>query len=368
MICVAIKLYFYSSTVLTSVMDYDEEKATPQLSNSNKAMTKLQVYKNLLFIGLLNVFQYSATISTNALITSTGGKTLGNIVYCLNYFFSAIFSLLSIAVLNSRIKEKEILWISNIALVIFAIANLHISYYTLIPASFFHGFAVAMAFVTSLVYVNKLAIHYAETYKLDNDGTISLFGGILFGFSLAGYLVGNGTTAGILTVLKSDNSGDTNSTGYDNLHATYTNSVDARGALSNGTDFTNSNEDCQTIDDAIEFTVLTESVIRGAVIMYSILALLTTAFIDDFDKYHRIKLVITFREKVTEVIGLLWPSIKSAAKVAIKKKMCLTFPMFVTIAVSNGFIFASYTKASCIWIYVCNIYVCTHYVCSKPYI
>ena len=342
-------------------MDYDEEKAISQSSNCNKAMTKLQVYKNLLFIGLLNLFQYSATISTNALITSTAGNTLGNIVYCLNYFFSAIFSLLSIAVLSSRIKEKEILWISNIALVIFAVANLHISYYTLITASFFHGFAVAMAFVTSLVYVKKLATHYAETYKLDNDGTISLFGGILFAFSLGGYLVGNGTTAGILTVLKSDNNGDTNSTGYDNLHATYTNSVDARGVLSNDTNYTNSNKDCQTIDGAIEFTVLTESVIRGVVIFYSILALLTTAFIDDFDKYHRIKLVITFREKVTEVIGLLRPSIKSAAKVAIKKKMCLTFPMFITIAVSNGFIFATYTKVSKLAMdvrtYVVNMYV-----------
>ena len=335
-------------------MDYDEEKAIPQLSNSNKPMSKLQVYKNLLLIGLLNVLQYSATNSTNALITSTAGKTLGNIVYCLNYFFSAVFSLLSIAVLLSRIKEKEILWISNIALVVFTVANLHVSYYTLIPASFFHGFAVAMAFVTSLVYVNKLAVHYAETYKLDNDGTISLFGGMLFGFSLAGYLVGNGTTAGILTVLKSENHGDANSTGSDNLHANYTNVGDVNSTLYSDINYTNSDEDCQTNDGAIEFTVLTESVLRGAIIIYSILALLTTAFIDDFDKYHRIKLVITFREKITEVIGLLWPSIKSAAKVAIKKKMCLTFPLFLTIAVSNGFIFASYTKASWLWIYVCS--------------
>ena len=330
-------------------MDYDEEKTTSQFSNSNKAMSKLQVYKNLFLIGLLNLFQYSATNSTNALITSTAGKTLGNIIYCLNYFFSAVFSLLSISVLNSRIREKEILWISNIALVIFTVANLHISYYTLIPASFFHGFAVAMAFVTSLVYVNKLAVHYAETYKLDNDSTISFFGGMLFSFSLAGYLVGNGTTAGILTLLKSENNGDANNTGSDNLHANYTNSGDVKGTLTN---YTNSDEDCQTIDDAIEFTVLTESILRGAIIMYSILALLTTILIDNFDKHHRIKLLLTFREKITEVIGLLWPSIKSTAKAATKKKMCLTFPLFLTIAVSNGFIFASYTKASWLWIYI----------------
>ena len=95
---------------------------------------------------------------------------------------------------------------------------------------------------------------------------------------------------------------------------------------------------------------MTESILRGAIIVYSILALLTTGFIDDFDKYDRIKLVLTFREKITEVIKLLWPSIKSTVEVAVKKKMYLTFPLFVAIAVNNGFIFASYSKAG--WLYI----------------
>ena len=47
-----------------------------------------------------------------------------------------------------------------------------------------------------------------------------------------------------------------------------------------------------------------------------------------------------------EVIRSLCPSIKSAAKVATNRKICLTFPMFIAIGISNGFIFASYTKAS----------------------
>ena len=319
-------------------MNYDDECMTPQVSSSDKPMSKVQVYKNLVVLGAMNFLQYSATVGTSALITSTAGRTLGNIVYFLNYFFSTVLCLLSIPMLNSHIKEKEILWINNISLVIFTVANLHISYYTLIPGSFFHG-SVAMAFVTSLVYVTKLAKHYAETFKLNSNNIISLFNGILIAFSFGGYLLGNGTTSVILTLLNSESNGES-----DNLHANYINS---NGTISNDTDHAfNSDEDCQSNDDAIEFTYLTESILRGAIIVYSILALLTTAFIDDFDKYDRIKLVLTFREKITEVFKLFWPSIKSTVKVAVKKKMYFTCPLFVTIAVNNGFIFASYTKAS----------------------
>ena len=334
------------TVVLTLTMDYDDEHMTPQVSSNDKPMSKVQVYKNLVVIGAMNLLQYSATIGTSALITSTAGKTLGNIVYFLNYFFSTVLCLLSIPMLNSHIKEKEILWINNISLVIFTMANLHISYYTLIPGSFFHGSSTAMAFVTSLVYVTKLAKYYAEAFKLNSSSMISLFNGILIAFSFGGYLLGNGTTSVILTLLISESNDES-----DDLYANDTNFYGANGTVSNYTDHAfNFDEDCQSSDDAIEFTALTESILRGAIIVYSILALLTTGFIDDFDKYDRIKLVLTFREKITEVIKLLWPSIKSTVEVAVKKKMYLTFPLFVAIAVNNGFIFASYSKAS--WLYI----------------
>ena len=314
-------------------MDLAEEKTS---TDNNKAMSRLQIYKNLLLIGILNLLQYSATIPTNTLITSTAGKTLGYIAYSLNYSFSAAFALLSIPILNCRIKEKEILWINNISLVIFAICNLYISYYTLILASFFHGLSTAMAFVTSLVYANKLAVNYAEAYRLDCNSTISFFGGTVTAFSLVGYLFGNGTTAGILTLLKSEDS--------DGPSANITNFND--NLINSTKNHTSSDEDCHTNDDAIELTVLTESILRGAIIAYSVLALLTTAFLDDIDKYYRIKYVLTLQEKVMEVVRSLWPSIKSAAKAATNRKICLTFPLFITIAISNGFIFATYTKAS----------------------
>jgi len=315
-------------------MDFEnEEQASSQsASDSDKLMSRLQVYKNLVVVGMLSLFQYSATNPTNALVTSTAGKTLGNIAYSLNYLFSAVFILLSIPVLNSRIKEKEILWMNNVALIIFTIGNVYISYYTLIPASIFHGMSVAMACVTSLVYVNKLAVHYAEVYKLDSKSIISFFGGIYIAFALAGYLVGNSTAAGIISLLKSKDIDDINNTFYDT------------NLINSTMNFTGSDKECHTNDDAVELTFLAEIVLRGAIIAYSVLALLTTAFLDDFDKYYRIKYVLTLREKVNEVTQLLWPRLKSTAKVAMKKKMCLTSPLFVTIGVTNGFIIASYTK------------------------
>lgn len=348
-------------------MDSYEEETFSQSSDANKTMSRLQVYKNLMLIGIMNLLQYSATIPTNALVTSTAGKTLGYTAYSLNYFFSAIFALLSIPVLNSQIKEKEILCINNVSLIIFTIGNLYISYYTLIPASFFHGLSTAMAFITSAVYVNKLAVHYAEAYKLDSNNTISYFGGILLAFSLVGYLLGNGTTSGILTLLKSESNNGPSANG--NISDLNVNETDL---INNAINYTNSDddsdEDCYTNDDAIEFTVLTESVLRGIIVTYSILALLTTLLLDNFDKYYRIKYVLTLQEKVLEVIKLLWPSIKSTFKVATKKKMFLSFPLFVTIAVANGFIFATYTKvyiAECIGVHFVGYIIMAYGVSSS---
>ena len=167
----------------------------------------------------------------------------------------------------------------------------------------------------------------------------------MLAFSLVGYLLGNGTTSGILTLLKSESNNGPSANG--NISDLNVNETDL---INNAINYTNSDddsdEDCYTNDDAIEFTVLTESVLRGIIVTYSILALLTTLLLDNFDKYYRIKYVLTLQEKVLEVIKLLWPSIKSTFKVATKKKMFLSFPLFLTIAVANGFIFATYTKAS----------------------
>lgn len=325
-------------------MDTVEEKSSASNSDG-RAMSRLQVYKNLLVIALMNMFQYSVTNPTNALVTSTAGKTLGNVAYSLNYLFACLFTILSIPVLNSRVKEKETLWINNTALVIFAICNWYISYFTLIPASFFHGLSVAIAYMVSLVYINKLAVDYAEAYKLTTKSVISFFSGIMVGFSLVGYVIGNGTAALILTLLRSedDRDADTNVTTSANTNSDITNVT---------RNFSNSDKECQTNDDGIEFTVLTASVLRGVIVGYSILALLTTAFLDDFDKYHRIKIVLTLREKISEVIRLLWPNIKNIAKVGLQKKMYSTYPLFLTVGISNGFIFSTYTKASCTHTYV----------------
>ena len=322
-------------------MDSDKQKASPQSSDNNKPMSRLQVYRNLIVIGILNLFQYSATNPTNALITSTAGKTLGSITFFLNFFFTATFSLLSIPVLKSRVKEKEILWINNIALITFTIGNLYISYYTLIPASFFHGFAIANTFVTSLVYVKKLAAHYAEAYKLNSTTVISLFGGILLGLVRAGFFLGNATASVILTILQPERMHSDDFIGNDDNGTIFT--IDDINGTKN---YTNSDGQCHTNDDAIEFTVLTMYVLRGVIIIYSLLALLTTAFLDDFDKYQQNKCVLTVKEKITDVIKLLWPSIKSAAIMVVNKKMFLTIPLFITIGVTNGFMYASYAKAS----------------------
>ena len=329
-------------------MDSVEEKTS--VNSSGRAMSRLQVYKNLLVIGLMNMLQYSVINPTNALVTSAAGKTLGNVAYSLNYLSACIFTILSIPVLNSQVKEKEVLWINNIALVVFAICNWYISYFTLITASFFHGLSVAVAYMVSLVYINKLAVYYAEEYKLSAKSVISLFSGIMVGFTLVGYIIGNGTASLILTLLKSEGNDDTNT----NFTTTNNGSLSVAFATKN---YSSSDEECHTNDDAIEFTVLIASILRGVIVVYSLLALLTTAFLDDFDKYHRIKLVLTQREKMSDIIRLLWPSLKHIVKIGTKRKMYSTYPLFMAVGISNGFIFSSYTKVSCIYVAI-HVIVC----------
>ena len=300
---------------------------------STLVMSKLTIYKNLVIVGLINLFQYSATNPTNSLVTSVAGKTLGNIVYSFNYFFSCLFTLLSIPILNSEMKEKQVLIVSTMSLVFYTACNWYISYYTLIPGSLFHGIAVSITCVTSLVYANKLATRYAREQKLNETSIISYFNGIVTAFSTAGFITGNGTAALVLTILKTDdNDGYVNGTGFNETRR----------------NFTYSDGECRTNDDVLEFDIAAENVLRGIIFIYSVLGFAIVFFMDNLDKNDRVSYVFYWEQCLVQVMKQLWPSVKSLAKLAITRHILLTIPLFIATGVANGFIFSSYTKVQCL--------------------
>jgi len=322
--------FFYFKVLIA--MDADIDINTLEFS-STLAMSKVTVYKNLLIIGLINLFQYSATNPTNSLVTSVAGKTPGNIVYSFNYLFSCLFTLLSIPILSSEMKEKRVLMVTTMSLVFYTACNWYISYYTLIPGSFFHGVAVSITCVTSLVYANKLGTRYAREQKLNETIIISYFNGIVTAFSTAGFITGNGTAALILTILKTDeNVGFVNETGINEK----------------GRNFTYSDDGCHTNDDALEFSVAAENVLRGIIFIYSVLGFAVVFFMDNLNKNDRVSYVYYWEQCIVQVVKQLWPSVKSLAKLSITRHILLTIPLFITTGVANGFIFSSYTKVQCL--------------------
>ena len=320
--------FTFNSLKYLDTMDIDIDMNTVE-STSTPVMSKFTVYKNLVAVGFINLFQYSATNPTNALVTSVAGKTLGNVVYSLNYIFTCLFTLLSIPILNSQMKEKQMLLISTMSLVIYTACNWYISYYTLIPGSFFHGFSVSLTYVTSLVYANRLAARYVREQKLDKTSIISYFNGIVTAFSTAGFITGNGTTAIVLTMLNTDdNDGYINVTNF---------------SLTTG-NFTPSDDKCHTNDDELEFSIAAENVLRGIIFIYSICGFLAVIVVDNLDQNDRVTYVIYWEQCLVQVAKQVWPSLKSFARLATTQHILLTFPLFITTGAAHGFIISSYTK------------------------
>ena len=172
--------------------------------SSTKVWPKKVIYKNLTMIGLVSLLNYSAIGPTNTLMTSVAGRTLGNLTYGMSYFFTALFNFLSVPFLSSFSSRKKLVLFGVSCIIEFIACNWYTSYYTLIPGAVLFGIGVPVVWMTSLVYVKELAVYYAKNSAQKDTNIASYFTGILIAFFVIGYLVGNATTAGILTILKSD--------------------------------------------------------------------------------------------------------------------------------------------------------------------
>ena len=304
-----------------------DEKGIQKASDNDVVYSRKMVYKNLLVLGFVQLLSYAAINPTNALVTTTAGKTLGNITYGLNYIFSCLFSFLTISMLNKQTSKRNVILFGIACIVGFTACNWYVSYYTLIPGTVLFGVGVSSSWIISLTYIKKLSVNYSKSYSFSEQHITSLFAGIVIGLSVAGYVLGSATTSGVLTLLNSEN--DT---------------VSANEVLNNLTNGDSSKE-CHTNDDKLELNFITMNVLRGLFLFYSLLGLIIMLFLDDLEKKSS-GLQVTFKLTILNYVKNIWLNINVVRKLFAKKEMIISLPLFISIGASTTFVFTVYTKVS----------------------
>ena len=289
--------------------------------------SKKRVYKNLLIVGLMQLLSFTAISPTAALVTTTAGKTLGTITFSLNNIFSCLFSFLTISVMDKETNKKMVMLFGNVCIIGFTACNWYVSYYTLIPGTLLFGLGLSTIWLASMIYIKKLSVNYTKNYNLNEKHVTSLFTGIVMGFSLAGYTVGNVTTSGVLMLLKPNDS-DNNTITVDKL----TNHSDAR--------------ECFTNDDELEFNFVMMNVLRGLIVFYSVLGFIVVLlFLDGLEKRSP---QVAFQPRLVmfKFIRSIWLNVVSIAKLLDKKELIMSCPLFIASGASLSFVYTIYTKVS----------------------
>ena len=284
------------------------------------------IYKNLIIVGLVNLLNYSAIDPTSTLMTSVAGRTLGNLTHGMSYCFTSLFTFLSVTLLSNFTSRKKLILFGVLCIVGFVACNWYTSYYTLLPGTVLFGIGVPIVWITSLVYLRELAVYYTRNSTLKDTNITSYFTGILIAFSVVGYLVGNITISGVLTLLKSDEV---------NNNAT---------SINLNSSFTESSNECQTNDDGLQLDSLTTNILRGMLLIYPTLSLIAVVFLDDLEKpQHQINTGVNVLSTATKQV---WLSAISIIKSLIRKKMLMSCPLFFTSGLGIGFLYTRYTKVS----------------------
>ena len=308
-----------------------DEKGIQKASDNDVVYSRKMVYKTLLVIGFVQLLSYAAINPTNALVTTTAGKTLGNITFGLNYIFSCLFSFFTISMLNKQTSKRMVIIFGTSCIVGFTACNWYISYYTLIPGTVLFGVGTSSSWIITLMYIKKLSINYSKSYNFNEQHITSLFTGIVIGLSVAGYVLGNATTSGVLMLLKTnDNENDTES---------------ANELILNNLTYDDNLKECHTNVDKLELNFITMNVLRGLFLFYSLMGLIIVLFLDDLEQKSS-ALQLTFKLTILNYIKNIWLNLTIVKKLLIKKEMIISLPLFITIGASITFAFTRYTKVS----------------------
>ena len=309
-------------------MDKQGTLKTGSCNNVMKVIdSKKTVYKNLLIVGFIQLLSFAAISPTGSLMTTSAGKMLGNVTFALNHIFSCLFSFFAISLLDKETSTKMVILLGNACIVGFTACNWYISYYTLIPGTLLFGIGLSTSWIASMMYAKKLSVNYTTKHNLNEQHITSLFTGIILGFSVAGYTLGNATTSSVLMLLKPHDSEN-----------------DTAKEL-NGSEHYN-NKHCHTNDEQLEFDFITINVLRGLIVFYSLLGfVIVLVFLDNLEK-KGLQIACNIRSVVFNFIRNVCHNAVAVAKVLATKELIMSCPLFITSGASLSFVYTIYTKVS----------------------
>ena len=310
-----------------------DEKKIHKEGNSDviePVTSRKAAYRNLLIVGTVQLLSYAAINPTVTLLTTTAGKTLGNVTFGLNYIFNCLFSFFTVCMLDKETSKKLVILFGNACLVGFTACNWYVSYFTLIPGTILFGAGLSASCIASLMYARKLSMNYSKNYKLNEQRTSSLFTGIVMGMSVGGYTLGNATTSGVLMLLQANDNND--------------NVTASAEEMNNLTDH-NDIRECHTNDDKLEFSFDTMNVLRGIIVLHSLLSFIIALFLYDLER-KSLQKTIQPRLIVFNFVNSIRLNVMPLLKLLIKKEMMMSVPLFATEGASISFIFTRYTEVS----------------------
>lgn len=140
-------------------------------TNSTTANSRYFAYKNLLLISFIVLSLYTAIFPLHDLQTSMYRKDgLGYIGLLIKYIGMTISSLFFGKFFLTRIGPKYTICISMVGYLSFVLANIHGSWFTLVPAGFLFGVGTGLHWVSAPSYIKILATKYSEaTGQLETD-------------------------------------------------------------------------------------------------------------------------------------------------------------------------------------------------------
>ncbi|XP_031396132.1 UNC93-like protein 3 [Punica granatum] len=195
------------SAVMDSAVSRDEEAPLVATQLPNHAPRKHTRDVHILSCGFLLIFlAYGAAQNLESSVNTTGN--LGTISLGILYVSFTIFSLGASLVVRA-LGSKNAVLLGTSGYWLFIAANLRPSWYTMIPASLYLGFAASIIWVGEGTYLTSTAWSHAKDSNLHEGTVIGSFNGEFWGFFASHQFVGNLIS---LTVLQDDGSGTTGGT------------------------------------------------------------------------------------------------------------------------------------------------------------
>lgn len=155
---------------------------------------------------LLIFLAYGAVQNLESTMNTEGD--LGTISLGILYVSFAVFSLVASMVVK-KLGSKNALVLGTTGYWLFIAANLKPSWYTMVPASLYLGFAASIIWVGQGTYLTSTANSHANDYNLHEGTVIGKFNGVFWGMFACHQLVGNLIT---LALLRDEEGGTTSGT------------------------------------------------------------------------------------------------------------------------------------------------------------